>query len=456
MMDATAAGYNGGVSNRRPARWGQTFAFAVLCWAAAPAAAALADQSVSVGPNPVLNVQLDSGTLNVQTWDRPDVSVQTQGTVDVRHVPASAVDPNLSHQYTAWSQNVSTSHGNVTLPEESFVMPQLQGSTHDAVVAHGHGNTTIMVPRGTALVTAHVGTGQYNLRNYNGAFIAHVDNGGITMNRVNGSGYAEAVDGQVRANNSTFDRLRVRTATGNMLFRGCTSHQIEASSQYGSIVYDNGSFQPGLARFESVHGNVALGVRGSAQIGAHSGSGHIVSSFPGGTQVHTGSNMTQATVRGGGPVVTADSKNGSVYLYNGSARNHPRVQAELRNTQTLPGLPRPAQQASARAYAPARAFAPSNVAPRYAQPAPRYAAPQYPQRYPQQVQQRYPQQPPPVRYQQQQPQPQPRYTQPRNQQAPAGGYQQQQGGHKAGQPPQNSQGDARPHQRDNHQPPRFR
>jgi Putative adhesin len=456
MMDAPAARYNVYVSNRRPARWGQMFAFAVLCWAAVPAAAALADQSVSVGPNPVLNVQLDTGTLNVQTWDRPDVSVQTQGTVNVRHVPASAVDPNLSHQYTAWSQNVSTPHGNVTLPEESFVMPQLQGSTHDAVVAQGHGDTTIMVPRGTALVTAHVGTGQYNLRNYNGAFIAHVDNGGITMNHVNGSGYAEAVDGQVRANNSTFDRLRVRTATGNMLFRGCTSHQIEASSQYGSIVYDNGSFQPGLARFESVHGNVALGVRGGAQIGAHSGSGHIVSSFPNGTQVHTGSNMTQATVRGGGPVVTADSKNGSVYIYNGSARNHPRVQAELRDTQTMPGLPRPVQQASARAYAPARAFAPSNNAPRYAQPAPRYPTPQYPQRYPEQVQQRYPQQPPPVRYQQQQPQPQQRYTQPRNQQRPAAAYQQQQGGRKGAAAAQNLQGDAHPHQHDNHQPPRFR
>src|SRR5580698_9038346 len=198
-----------------------------------------------------------------------------------------------------------------------------------------------MVPQGTALVTAHVGTGQYNLSNYHGAFIAHVDNGGITMNHVNGSGYAEAVNGPVHANNSTFDRLRVRTATGNMLFRGCTSHQIDASSQYGSIVYDNGTFQSGLARFESVHGNVALGVRGGAQIGAHSGSGHIVSSFRDGAQVHNGSNMTQTTVRGGGPVVTADSKNGTVYLYNGSVRTHPRVQAELRDVQALPAEPRP-------------------------------------------------------------------------------------------------------------------
>jgi hypothetical protein len=417
-----------------------------------PAAAALADQSVPVGANPVLNVQIDSGTLNVRTWNRPDVTVQTDGTMNVQHVPASAVDPNLSHQYTSWSQHVSTANGDVTLPEESFVLPKLQGSSHDAVVARGHGNTTIMVPRGTALVTAHVGTGQYNLSNYNGAFIAHVDNGGITMNHVNGSGYAEAVNGPVHANNSTFDRLRVRTATGNMLFRGCTSHQIDASSQYGSIVYDNGSFQSGLARFESVHGNVALGVRGSAQIGAHSGSGHIVSSFRDNAQVHNGSNVTQATVRGGGPVVTADSKNGSVYLYNGSVRAHPRVQAELRDTQTLPSETRPVQQGQARAYAPAA------NAPRYAAPAaamPRYATPQqYPgQRYPQQ---RYPQQtyPPQPRYAQPPPQ-QPHYQQPRY--APPGAYQQAPAqNRKASAPPPNNNGGNGRRNGGNHRPPPFR
>jgi hypothetical protein len=407
MTHRIAATYNGSVTDLRPGRWGKLLVLAVLCWATVPAAAALADQNVSVGANPVLNVQLDSGTLNVRTWNRPDVSVQTDGSVDVRHVPSSAVDPNLSHQYTAWSQNVATPHGDVTLPEESFVMPQLQGSSHDAVVARGRGNTTIMVPRGTALVTAHVGTGQYNLSDYNGAFIAHVDNGGISMSHVNGSGYAEAVNGPVHASNSTFDRLRVRTATGNMLFRGCTSHQIEASSQYGSIVYDNGSFQPGLARFESVHGNVALGVRGSAQIGAHSGSGHIVSSFHNGAQVHNGSNVTQATVRGGGPVVTADSKSGSVYLYNGSVRTHPRVQAELRDNRALPAEPRPVQQGAARAYAPVRAYSPARAYAAPAASAPRYPGQQYPvqQRYPQQrnPQQAYPQQPryapPPGSYQ---------------------------------------------------------
>ena len=219
-----------------------------------------------------------------------------------------------------------------------------------------------MIPRGTALVTAHVGSGQLNLNGYHGVFIAHVRDGGISLNHVDGSGYVEALRGPVNASNSSFNRLRVRTATGNMTFRGCTSHQIEASSKYGSIVYDNGKFQPGLARFESDHGNVALGVRGGAQIGAHSGSGHIVSTFHNGAPANGNPNTAQETVRGGGPVVTAVSKSGSVYLYNGSVRSHPRVQSEL-------------EGAPAAAPAVHQFRAPGYAAPRY--PIQRYNSPQF-------------------------------------------------------------------------------
>jgi hypothetical protein len=192
------------------------------------------------------------------------------------------------------------------------------------------------------------------------------------MNHVNGSGYAETLTGPVNASDSNFARLRVRTATGDMMFRGCTSHQIEATSTYGSITYDNGRFQPGLARFESVHGNVALGVQGGAQIGAQTRSGHIVSSFRTEAQTRGNATTTQATVRGGGPVVTAITRNGSVYLYNGSVRAHPRVQAEMRGQSGYPafGQPYPTQPR----YAPAR-----YGTPRYGTP--RYAAPPQQQRY---------------------------------------------------------------------------
>lgn len=390
MMGPAGGRYNRAVFGRWRRR-GAAALFLALSCTVLLAAKARADEQIPVGPTPVVDAQLSDGTLTVKTWDRPDVQVVTSGRVDVQHIDASQADPRLPRQYTAWSQVVPTEHGDVTLPEESFVIPRLAGSSHDAIVARGAGNTTIMIPRGTALVTANVGSGQVNLRNYHGAFIAHVRDGGVSLNHVDGSGYVEALHGPVDATNSSFDRLRVRTATGNMLFRGCTSHQIEASSEYGSIVYDNGRFQPGLAHFESVHGNVALGVRGGAQIGARSGSGHIVSSFPNGTQLR-GQNSAQATVRGGGPMVTAVSKKGSVYIYNGSVRAHPQVQAELRGVQGIPvqrvpqpvalpaerqraAMPPPPPYPGARGYGvPPRSY---SVPPRgYAEPQRNYAPPQ--------------------------------------------------------------------------------
>ncbi|MBV8372958.1 MAG: DUF4097 family beta strand repeat protein [Candidatus Eremiobacteraeota bacterium] len=389
MMPPKFPGYNGAVNGLWRWRGAAALILACACCIGLGAPARAAEQ-VGVGPNPWLDVQLQSGTLTVKTWDNPQVQVSTDGRVDIHHIDAASADPRIPRQYTAWSQNVSTNRGTVRLPEESFVLPKLPGNSHDEVVARGQGNTTVMIPRGTALVTAHVGTGQLNLNDYHGVFITHVGQGGINLNHVDGSGYVESLRGQVDAAYSSFDRLRVRTATGNMLFRGCTSHQIEASSTYGSIVYDNGKFQPGLAHFESEHGNVALGVRGGAQIGAQSGSGHVVSSFHSNTATgRANPNAAQETIRGGGPVVTAVSKSGSVYLYNGSVRNHPRVQSELqgvptgatRSVQFTPQgtqfAPHSTPQRAPQQYSAPRYTAPRAPAPRFAPP-PRYASPQYP------------------------------------------------------------------------------
>ena len=186
------------------------------------------------------------------------------------------------------------------------------------------------------MVMVQLRAGHLTFNNYHGIFVAHARAAGVTLNNVGGTGFVESLRGRVVAKNSSFDRLRVRTATGDMLFQGCTSHQIQATSTYGSIVYDNGNFQPGLARFESEHGDVALGVRGNAQIGAYSGAGHVVSNFQDDTQVRGDPTTKQATVGGGGPVVTASSKNGAVYLYSGSMNEHPYVRQELSGSADLP------------------------------------------------------------------------------------------------------------------------
>jgi Putative adhesin len=334
MMDVQRARYNKAVHGGL-GRGAAVALFAGLC-SLALAAPAWADEAFDVGPSPVLNVKVNRGQVTIQTWDRPQVQISSTNPVDVQHVAPSEVDAGIPKQMQMSSHRIQTEHGSVTLPAESFVLPQLPGNQHDAIVARGNGNMTITVPRGTAMVMAHLRAGHLSIKNYNGVFITHVRAAGISLDNVSGTGYVESLRGRIVATNSTFDRLRVRTATGNMLFQGCTSHQIQATSTYGSIVYDNGSFQPGLARFESEHGNVALGVRGNAQIGGHSDAGHVVSSFPEDAQVRGNPTTKQATVGGGGPVVTATSKNGTVYLYSGSMNEHPHVRAELSGSTQLP------------------------------------------------------------------------------------------------------------------------
>ncbi|MBV8067765.1 MAG: DUF4097 family beta strand repeat protein [Candidatus Eremiobacteraeota bacterium] len=299
------------------------------------AAPARADEQFDVGPSPVLNVNVGRGQVTIQTWDRPQILISSAQPTDVRHLTPDQVDPRIPKQMQMQSHRIQTEHGPVTLDAEPFVLPELSGSSHDAILAQGDGRMTIMVPRGTAMVIAHMRAGHLTINDYRGVFVTHVRAAEISLNNVGGTGYVESLRGRVVATDSSFDRLRVRTATGDMLFQRCTSQQIQANSVYGSIVYDNGSFQPGLARFESEHGNVALGVRGNAQIGAHSGAGHVVSSFDD-AHVQGDPATKQATVGGGGPVVTATSKNGSVYLYSGSMDEHPHVRQELSGSIQLP------------------------------------------------------------------------------------------------------------------------
>jgi hypothetical protein len=334
MMGCAGPRYNGLVH----AGWrrGAVVALFASLYFMAVAAPARADQQFDVGPSPVLNVNVTRGNVTIQTWDRPQVVISSENPADVRHMTPDQVDPRLPKQMEMQSHQIQTEHGPVTLPAESFVLPELPGSQHDAIVARGWGRMTITIPRGTAMVIAHQRAGHLTIQNYHGVFVTHVRTAQLSLNNVGGTGYVESLRGRIDATNSSFDRLRVRTATGNMFFQGCTSHQIQATSAYGSIVYDNGNFQPGLARFESEHGNVALGVRGNAQIGAYSGSGHVVSSFHDDAQVRGDPTTKQATVGNGGPVVTAASKNGSVYLYSGSMNDHPHVREELSGSTQLP------------------------------------------------------------------------------------------------------------------------
>jgi hypothetical protein len=96
-----------------------------------------------------------------------------------------------------------TAHGLTTLPAESFVLPRLPGTEHDAIVARGTGNMTITVPSNTAMMIAHIRAGHMTVNNYHGIFIAHGHAAGISLNNVSGTGFVESLRGNIEATNST-------------------------------------------------------------------------------------------------------------------------------------------------------------------------------------------------------------------------------------------------------------
>ncbi len=340
--------YNGSV-HRYILKW--------LAVAAAPFAAifafvpALADSGTSltfpVENAPVLRIQMRSGNLTIRTWDRAEVQIASSDPVNARHFSAEAVARALhGGDIPIFATSVQTPNGRVTLPLEEFSVGSLANEPHDGVVIFGGDNNatvTVTVPSSTAFIAAIVVHGQLHLLDYrSGTFLARVHNGFMQLVNDGGDGYVEVARGPVVISNSAFDRIRARTALGDILFRDCNARQIEVSSINGSIGYDNGTFVPGLARFETQTGNIALGIAGGGvQIGAHSSNGKVYSDFAHGADVRGNATDTQAIVSGGGPVVTASSQSGSVYLYDGSFKSRGHLQQQWRPVNHLLGPQHP-------------------------------------------------------------------------------------------------------------------
>ncbi len=278
-----------------------------------------------VAAPPVIYVRLTQGHLTVRTWLRNVVQVQGSPSIAARELPPAVVARRLPRQMMLWSQSLVAKDGErLTLPAEPFPLPDLTQQAHDGVLVHGSGTATILVPANTALLVTVVRRGSIAIDGYrNGTFTAMMGVGRIALNNVSGTGAVQLNAGPFIARNSAFARIRVRTGRGNQFFEHCTAAQIQATSLLGSILYDNGTFTPGLAHFESQRGNVALGVNGNAQVNAHSDVGRIFSAQN--VPLQRSANDAQATYARGGPVVTATSTRGSVIFYRGSLRAHPAL-----------------------------------------------------------------------------------------------------------------------------------
>lgn len=317
MTLRTRGPYNRIVIARRLVGWSAAAGALLALLLGGPAAA---DPSIyNVGNSTVLNISIEGGAVAIKTWDRQ--AVQTESTVPLQVVPFgdAAVQHALHGQIPVPAATLQTRMGQQTLPDETFVLSSFGNGPHDGLLIKGAGGmTTIMVPQSTALIVTRMQRGLVSVDGYRGGSLyVRLHDGAVHLQNDGGDGFVQVMRGAVYVNDSSFARLRARTVAGNVFFERCQSRQVEVSSILGSIGYDNGSFEPGLARFESQYGRVALGLNGNVQISAHSGNGRILTDFDRHANVDMRSNDASVALGNNGAMVNVTSGAG-VLLYEGS------------------------------------------------------------------------------------------------------------------------------------------
>jgi hypothetical protein len=306
-----------------------------------------ANTVIPTTPSPFVWIQLDGGAVTIRTWDRSAIGLQSDPSVTFNHAPPRELGG--PQEIPLWSQTIKTPAGDLTLAPEAFVLPPFEPGEHDALVVRGEGDVTLTIPAQTPLVLANVRVGSVNIEGFTGtALVAHVIAGEMHLTNVSTTAAVQVNNGPVFITNSDFPRLRLRTGRGNVFMTNSRASQIQVTSLVGSILFDNGSFDPGLAHFETDRGSIAIGVTGGAEIAAHSGTGQIFYNVGDPNNVSRTSTDAQAMVDGGGPVITATSNSGSVIFYRGMLHQYPQLERiigpKLRGPQQQPPFGRPPRQ----------------------------------------------------------------------------------------------------------------
>ena len=293
----------------------------VLLAAVRPAWAA--PTAIDVSSQPIVLIQ-HTQPIAITTWDRDQIVVDAGGQAPVvqrRPSRNPRTTPTAPYSVPIPAASVPEPDGNVIdLGAEEFPV-QIPAGTHETVrIQVPPSAANVMIPANTSVLSIN-GNSATRIQNYHGQLIAQQRAGPLVLTNVSGDAFVQNLRGQILIADSNFDRLRTRTALNNMIFQRCNVKQIEATSNRGSIVYNNGTFQPGLARFETVTGHVALGINGGANIAVKGQPGQIYQHFNRPTQFFDRNGEANALVGGGGPLVNVLTQQGRVYLYDGSLMN---------------------------------------------------------------------------------------------------------------------------------------
>lgn len=352
MTSASPARYDRTVAAVRDALRRAAASLAVLAWFFHPSPAPAATSSFAIGDQSI--VQVFAGNLSrvtIRAWDRPTLQVDTddEGVQVMRRpvqfgtaqnplsLPIPVVRLNTRDPLTGAITQTS-------LPPEDFpYASDFRAGSHDSVriVTALRSHVSVMVPSSTAILDARIrGAGILAIAGYHGGTLFASNGGGRTeLTDITSSAFVQMMNGRLEVRDSSFDRLRARGNTAALAFERTRARQIEVTTISGPIVYDDGTFDPGLARFESTSGSIAIGLAAGAQIQARSTEGRVLNLWDRRTPTdQRNDGEASATVAGGGPVVNAVTGRGNVFLYDGSLETRRAVPQEWRAIrQTIRG-----------------------------------------------------------------------------------------------------------------------
>jgi len=341
--------YHGAVEALRSGapRWLAAGLVLLLAVMVARALTARAAAGYDVGDQAVVNliVRGRANDIDVRMWDRPTVLVDSGDdtpTVTRRETTFGA-NRGLVLQVPAQLVPVRTPDGVTTaqgaLPPEEFPYAGFRPGRHDVVAVDAPQGSRIVltVPSTIGLLVVRVGGGRTIVENYHGANLVVIQNQGrVQITGAATTAFVQMNEGTLYAADDAFERVRVRGVGAHDIFERCRSREIQTTSVSGSIVYDGGSFDPGLARFESGSGEIALGVTSGAQLAGRAVEGHVYTQFNARTPVDQhGDGDATAFVDGGGPLVSAITERGNVYLYDGSLLGRRVTSPEWRQLHQL-------------------------------------------------------------------------------------------------------------------------
>ncbi|MEO7040090.1 MAG: hypothetical protein ABI186_08695 [Candidatus Elarobacter sp.] len=313
---------------------------------AAPSAAATS--SFDVGDQAIVFVQARGARneVTVRSWDRSTVQIESADDtpqVDRNVTVLGALPVVVPVPPMAWLQHDAGGlvTGGGMMPPEDFPYTSFRPGAHDTIriTAQPGAHLTVTVPATTGILQVRVGAGVTSIDGYHGGNLFVVQNAGrVQLSNTSTTAFAQMGNGVLYAADDTFDRIRVRANAAHIVFEHCRSKQIETSTVSGSIVYDGGTFDPGLARFESQTGNVALGVASPAQLTGRTQDGRVYTQFvrrAAAIDSRDDGDTTATIGGGGGALVNAISERGNVFLYDGTLATHRATPVEWRPVRRM-------------------------------------------------------------------------------------------------------------------------